>query len=236
MHITELQATWNALAKADPLWAILSAADKKGNLWQTDEFFQTGIAHVAELIAYIRSLPVPFPTGRALDFGCGVGRVTQALVPHFAEVHGVDISAAMLELAQTYNRYEATCRYHLNESTDLNLFADRTFAFAYSLFTLQHMEPQYSLCYLRELVRVLAPGGLLVFQLPSGLSGLPKQAAGPPEPDEGQMPKMKIEMHPIESSEVLAALTAGGAEIVDRQPDPTAGREWISFRYCATRP
>jgi SAM-dependent methyltransferase len=52
-------------------------------------------------------------------------------------------------------------------SPDLSLFAEATFDFVYTTLVLQHMPPSLSTLYIRELVRVLAPGGLLVFQLPS---------------------------------------------------------------------
>ena len=36
----------------------------------------------------------------ALDFGCGIGRLSQALAEHFDQVYGVDISPKMIELAR----------------------------------------------------------------------------------------------------------------------------------------
>lgn len=53
---------------------------------------------------------------------------------------------------------------------DLARFPDGTFTFIYSTLVLQHMEPQFSKGYIREFVRVLAPGGVLAFQLPAGRS------------------------------------------------------------------
>ncbi|MEO7862527.1 MAG: hypothetical protein ABIU05_19265 [Nitrospirales bacterium] len=51
MELNELQKNWNQLGKQDPLWAILTQQDKKGNKWTPDEFFETGrreIAYVME--------------------------------------------------------------------------------------------------------------------------------------------------------------------------------------------
>ena len=52
-------------------------------------------------------------------------------------------------------------------SPELPIFADRSMTFAYSTLVLQHIAPDLSKRYICELMRVLAPGGLLVFQLPS---------------------------------------------------------------------
>jgi len=143
----------------------------------------------------------PLRRGRALDFGCGVGRLTQALCRYFDECDGVDIAPSMIELARKYDRpwrrlwYEVVrlwnawrsgrdrladswpgfarllkrkeCRYAVNDSGNLSLFGDDTFDLIYSRLVLQHMKPEYSQNYIREFLRVLAPGGLVIFQIPS---------------------------------------------------------------------
>jgi len=73
----------------------------------------------------------------------------------------------MIELAEQYNRYGDRCRYYVNTSADLELFESDSFGFVYSRLVLQHIEPAYSKTYTRELFRVLASGGLFVFQIPS---------------------------------------------------------------------
>src|SRR5262249_48837046 len=104
---------------------------------------------------------------RALDFGCGVGRLTQALARHFETVVGVDIAPSMLRGARKYNKFGDRCQYVLNERDDLRLFESNSFDFIYSNRVLQHMRPEYGKSYLREFIRVLSPEGLLVFYMPS---------------------------------------------------------------------
>ena len=79
MNIKELKKHWNRFGETDPLWAILTQPDKKGNRWKLDEFFRTGEGEVATIMDYVRSLGINLRRSRALDFGCGVGRLTQAL-------------------------------------------------------------------------------------------------------------------------------------------------------------
>jgi SAM-dependent methyltransferase len=105
--------------------------------------------------------------GRALDFGCGPGRLTQAMAGHFERVDGVDIAPGMIECARALNQAGHRCTYHLNATGDLRLFADATFDFVYSNITLQHMEPRFSRCYIAEFTRVTRAGGVIVFQVPS---------------------------------------------------------------------
>lgn len=169
MELKDLQKLWHTHGNTDPLWAILSDPAKKDGNWDRVEFFKTGESEISQVIEDIRLLGINIPRHKALDFGCGVGRLTQALCQHFEQCCGVDIAPSMIELARQFNKYGDRCRYYVNESDDLNLFEDGTFDLIYSCLVLQHMEPQYSKNYISEFIRILAPGGLAIFQLPSEL-------------------------------------------------------------------
>jgi SAM-dependent methyltransferase len=180
MNIKRLRRHWDALGKTDPLWANLTNDDKRGGKWDADEFFLTGEQEIEEVMGFVESLSVTFPHGRALDFGCGVGRLTQALADRFDEVWGVDIAPSMIEAASRYNRHPGTCHYYLNDRTDLARFDDGSFDFIYSNIVLQHMRPKDQRRNLAELVRVLARGGIFVFQLPSAPLPVPDPQGGWP--------------------------------------------------------
>jgi len=167
MEIRELQRHWDEFGKRDPLWAVLTSPAKKNNQWDVDEFFAHGEQEIDEVMRYLDTLGIDVARRRALDFGCGVGRLTQALARYFDRVDGVDIAPSMIELAEKYNRHGEACCYHLNETDDLRLFADNMFDFIYSCITLQHMRPVYARKYIAEFLRILAPSGVLIFQLPS---------------------------------------------------------------------
>jgi 2-polyprenyl-3-methyl-5-hydroxy-6-metoxy-1,4-benzoquinol methylase len=115
----------------------------------------------------VNSLGVKITYNRALDFGCGVGRLSQALAKYFSTVDGVDISPSMIDLAKKYNRFENKVTYHLNNKNDLTLFNDNSFDLIYTTDVFQHMSPKYMEGYLCELLRILSHDGILIFQLPS---------------------------------------------------------------------
>lgn len=171
MGLSELQRQWDRLGQRDPFWAILTRDDKRDGGWTAGEFFADGIREIDEMLRAARRFGIAIPTGRALDFGSGAGRLTQALCAHFEHTDGVDIAPAMLALARQHNRYPERCRYHLNQSSDLRLFPDAAFNFICSLIVLQHVPQASARDYIREFARVLAPGGLLVFQIPSEKAG-----------------------------------------------------------------
>ena len=177
--LERLQGIWENYAKDDPLWAIISTPGKMGGKWDLTEFLQTGQHEIDQLFETLSSNDIEFERSSALDFGCGVGRLTQALARNFESVCGVDISPTMIENAKRLNQYPEKCTYDVNARQDLKLFEDNRFCFVYSHIVLQHMLPDLARNYLAEFSRILKPGGLLIFQLPSlfkNEEGLPPAA------------------------------------------------------------
>ena len=165
MKLWQLQRHWDALARSDPYFAVLTNADKQGNRWALDEFFSTGTAEVDKDLARVRECGAALAAGHALDFGCGAGRLTQALARHFGRVTGVDISAGMIALAREHCA-DGRVEFVHNPRPDLRAFPPNSFSFVYSRITLQHIAPAYTMRYLGEFARVLAPGGILSIQIP----------------------------------------------------------------------
>jgi len=238
LNLRLLQKHWNFFGKNDPLWAVLTHPEKRNAGWDAEEFFQTGVSEVNAALNYAESIhPLPSKK-RALDFGCGVGRLTQALALHFEHVYGVDISRTMIEHARAYNKHGSRCEYVHNERSDLGILAGNRFDFIYSNITLQHMPPRYSKRYLQEFLRLLSPDGVLLFPLPSQRSGqfasirsLPRRiyhhVLYPSAPF--------MDMRGIRKENVVRLLTKHGGKVLDLIPDRSGGAEWDGFRYLVSR-
>ena len=162
----QLQQDWNDLADIDPMWAICSRPDRQFNTWDADEFFASGRRQVQDTFTLLERFGIPVVRGIALDFGCGLGRVTQGLAEQFELCYGVDIAPSMIQQAQEHNRFGARCRYVLNARDDLKDFADEHLDFVFTAEVLQHMQPRFMKLYLAEFLRVLKVGGVLVFHIP----------------------------------------------------------------------
>jgi len=179
MELEDLQQHWTAFGEQDPLWAILALPGKRGGVWDPEEFFATGRAEVDGVLGMLAERGIAVERGRALDFGCGVGRLTQALAEHFDSCDGVDLAESMIERARELNRDGERVRFHHNDASDLRLFGDGTFDFILSLIVLQHMKPELMRGCMREFVRVLRPGGVAIFNIPEALvfvEALPPEA------------------------------------------------------------
>src|SRR5262245_43619580 len=167
MRLSSLRRHWERLGRQDPFWAVLTDPAKRRGAWDLEQFYRSGADELTAVLRHAQELGLSVSHDRALDFGCGAGRMTQAMAAVFGRADGVDISASMLATARQHNRFADRCVYHLNSAPDLSLFAGDTFSFVFTTLVLQHMEPRLATAYIREFVRVLRPGGLLVFQVPS---------------------------------------------------------------------
>ena len=143
---------------------ILGAYARYGERrWDPEQFFRSGETEIADILEYAGDRGQGINPGKALDFGCGVGRLTQALCSHFDQVLGVDIAPSMIDLARKFNQYGSRCDYLLNAADHLDLFPEDHFDFICSMQVLQHMKPDLMRSYIRGYIRALAR----VFQLPS---------------------------------------------------------------------
>jgi SAM-dependent methyltransferase len=167
MSLRRHKQDWEEMATVDPLWAIASDPARKHGGWQVDEFFATGEAETAGVLEAAQALGYPRQWESALDFGCGVGRITRAMASRFQKAVGVDISEEMIKRAREVNSDHTNCSFVLNVAPDLHLFASGTFDFIYCSLVLQHLPDQrLARRYIVELLRLLRPGGVLVFQMP----------------------------------------------------------------------
>jgi ubiquinone/menaquinone biosynthesis C-methylase UbiE len=168
MKIRDQERDWNELAELDPYWAILTSPGTRFGAWDSDEFFATGATEIDAVMDHAARLGHPQGRARALDFGCGLGRLTRPLAGHFDESVGVDISEGMVRGARELNADVPGATFIVNAAEDLRRFDDESFDLVYSVIVLQHVPDRGAIeSYIAEFCRVLRPGGLAIFQLPS---------------------------------------------------------------------
>ena len=168
MSLERHKEDWERLAEIDPLWAVLTAPDQKGGRWDVEDFFATGEAEIGHVLSVAEGLGRPEARGRALDFGCGVGRLTRALGKRYDTAVGVDISEAMVAQARLLNGAFPRCEFRVNATPDLSQFESDSFDFVYSSIVLQHLPSVADIArYIAEFLRVARPTGMVVFGIPS---------------------------------------------------------------------
>jgi SAM-dependent methyltransferase len=242
-YLASVRGAWEQFGRSDPLYYILTSESKKGNRWDPDDFFAHGRRNIDAALDAIDSLGASTPRRRALDFGCGVGRLTQALARHFDEVHGVDIARSMIDGADRVNSFPDRAFYHQVDAGHLGLFPADSFDFVYTDIVLQHMRPQFAARYLAEFLRILAPGGVLLFQLPSHPPLSPRGLLLRCLPEQARMRYLRrtwilpeqMEFHWMPRKAVVRALEQSGGVVRAVLPDQSAAGPTISYRYCVTK-
>ncbi len=161
-----MRADWNARASEDANYYVAFGRRDQDD----EEFFSTA----ADVLRDLESqLPRLHGRAKALEIGCGPGRLMRPMSRHFGEIHGVDVSDEMIRLASARLRDTPNAHPHRGSGAGLELFPDNEFDFVYSYAVFQHIPSRDVVFqYLREAYRTLRPGGVLRCQL----NGLPPNA------------------------------------------------------------
>jgi SAM-dependent methyltransferase len=154
---------WKRLGQIDPYFAVLSNDKFKSANIDSEaklDFFASGVSHVNKVLAVLKNSYGFVPIGTALDFGCGVGRITRALAPHFEKVVGLDIATGMLEEAKK----DALTTGLTNIEYDISLNDERLrpeiYDFVHSYIVLQHIPTPMGENIIRILLRSIKIGGV----------------------------------------------------------------------------
>ena len=154
--------TWNYFGTHDPYYGVLTNEEFRGGA-NRERFWRTGQTHIDRLLSLLQqlfNLPAPVRFRRALDFGCGVGRLTLPLSRACDEVVGVDVSPAILAKAQSdcQQMGVANARFLL---TDDELSAvSGAFDLVHTFIVLQHIRPRRGYKIIESLLSRLAPNGI----------------------------------------------------------------------------
>jgi ubiquinone/menaquinone biosynthesis C-methylase UbiE len=137
--------------------------------WTDTDFFESGRRTVTEQILndMINICQGKDPKQmKVLEIGCGAGRVTRALAELFGEVHAVDISSEMVAQARSALAEYPNAHVYQNNGRDLSVVPDVQMDFAFSTIVFQHIPSREVIeSYVREVNRLLQPGGLFKFQV-----------------------------------------------------------------------
>ena len=163
-----MREDWNARAREDAGYYVAFGRRDSDDA----AFFATATEVINGLEWEMRRVPIERRGDwRALEIGCGPGRLMRPMSRHFVEIHGVDVSDEMISLAREKLADIPNAHPHATDGASLRQFADEHFDFVYSYAVFQHIPSREVVFeYLRETQRVLKTGGLARFQF----NGLPR--------------------------------------------------------------
>ncbi|HEX5418285.1 MAG TPA: class I SAM-dependent methyltransferase [Chloroflexota bacterium] len=128
---------------------------------QSAAFNVSPVFRSAETLTTLIELIPADPRQRWLEVCCGPGIISRALAPRVGEVHGVDLTPTMVELATAEARRESlgNVSFSVGDATNLPV-ASGSYDGAVTRFSLHHI-PDPGRC-VSEMARVVRPGGLVV--------------------------------------------------------------------------
>ena len=152
---------WQKWGRDDPYFGVL--ADDRFTAARISEsrdlFFASDQAYVGGLIAQYEHHFGSLPRARALDHGCGVGRLTLPLAAAFGDVVALDVAPAMLAEAAANAAAAGTPNITFATADDTVSRAKGRFDFVNSHLVLQHVPVRRGLVILDALLDCIAPGG-----------------------------------------------------------------------------
>lgn len=161
--ITSSKKKWDFLAQKNAKYFVWTEKEK----FSEEEFRNSGLRDYANMIKADSILQAKLDSinaTKALEIGCGIGRITEFLTQDFEKVYGIDISGKMIERARQRLPLK---KIHFIENDGKTIpLKSGIIDFVFSHATFHHM-PSYKVieANFREVFRVLKPGGGFKVQL-----------------------------------------------------------------------
>lgn len=153
---------WREYGRRDPYYGVLSHDEfRQENLTPAavERFYDTGREHVDALFAPHGD----WRPGRALDFGCGVGRLVVPLAARCDAVVGVDVSPDALEKARA-----ACAERGIENASFAESLPAGGFDLVHTTIVMQHIPPADGYGLFRAMAASLNPGGRGIVQITVG--------------------------------------------------------------------
>ena len=155
---------WEAWGEKDPYFGVLTHDRFRASALDDDslaDFFASGEHDLATALETVRRyVDSDFEPTRAVDFGCGVGRIVVPLAQRCEQVVGVDVSPSMLREAQRNCDARGFDNVSFVRSDDELSALSGTFDLIHSLIVFQHIPSRRALSLFERLVSHLEPGGV----------------------------------------------------------------------------
>jgi len=164
MYTSGSKASWDNFVKADPYFAAVSHPKYSSAQLTPEserEFFALGEAHIAKVLDLIKThLDPTFSPRKALDFGCGPGRLIVPLTHATERVAGMDINPHMIEVARNSSRRFGAYEADFYLSDELTSGLPEKFDFIHSVIVFQHIPVKEGERIVGRLIDHLEPGGV----------------------------------------------------------------------------
>jgi len=211
----DTDADWRELGATQPFWGVLTHPDYRTENLTPERlaaFYASGVQYIDDIALRLERATGGRPAGRALDFGCGTGRLAEAMAA-LADTTGYDISPGMLARARELG----------GKASYVDQLPAGPFDWINSFIVFQHIPPQRGLALIEALLARLAPGGhvslhVTAWREPHLVPAAPRGWRGLVRPLLARLrtppPAGIVSMYDYDLAQVLRRLNAAGVEEV----------------------
>lgn len=163
MRTTEtMRRDWDERAKKNAFHYIASWREE----WDLNSFLASGEEDYQRFVLPALERCKIVPSGKVMvELGCGAGRMTSNFALHYTRVVALDLSVEMLERARQVHSMQRNILWLRASGADLACLRSDSADFVFSYLVLQHLPSEdLVFAYVREILRVLQPGGAFLFQ------------------------------------------------------------------------
>lgn len=225
--IQKVESTWSRLGQEDAHWSVITHENFRKDLINNhiDDFFIMGEGDIARVEAALNRVNSSLSEMKsAMDFGCGVGRLSIPLGKRCQHVLGVDISSTHLREAKENIERERLKNVDLSLIGSVDAIGELPeFDLVFSILVLQHNSPPVILAILKELCSRVKSGGYLYIQTQTYRSNYRYDAESDLEDT-----SMKMAMHVLPQNIFLQTIQDAGLILLEVTED---GSAWdLEFR------
>lgn len=232
--LDRIASCWRTFGETEPHWSVLTNDDFKPDALQhhLNSFFAHGRQDVETLLRYISRAGLPRTFEHALDFGCGVGRLTIALTERAKNVVGADISRGHLREAEAECRRRGIENVDFKEISGIKAIDDLgSFDLIISRIVLQHNPPPVMAAIYRRLLRRLRSGGVAVIQMPTFINGQNFTAN-----DYLASDIIPMEMNALPQREIFKIIANEGCIPLEVREDDVGDLDGVSHVFAVLKP
>lgn len=157
---------WRRFGRDDPFFGVLTDDDHRSAALDeagVEALYETGVEYVGWLRSVVHDVAPDLRPRRALDFGCGVGRLTLPLAEWVGTACGVDISDSMLEVARARVDDQQVAGVTFLHSSEIATLP--RFDLVHSFIVLQHVRPRRGLRIVADLLDHVDDGGMAILHV-----------------------------------------------------------------------
>lgn len=233
--ISRVGETWSSLGATRPYHSVLTGKNflpENIDHEAIETFWATGSKEAARVGSILKKHGLHDTASKVcVEYGCGLGRITDPFANMFKQVYAYDISSKHLDKAKSKLKY-GNVEFKLCTRDLFGIGLQRCDVF-YSNIVFQHNPPPLIRKLISMALEALKPDAIAIFQVPTYATGYCFRISEYLSCQKGD----EMEMHFLPQSEVFTLIAEANCELLEVREDGAIGQigDWISNTFIVRR-